>query len=180
MRWTFLLVLLLCSCATQRNAEKYFDEHTAKLAEYVDKNEAYTQAYGGAYAAKYFPPRFLPPAIQTPVAIAPERLIPGLMLERWPAESLARSEVKCPVCRESYVVKTVYYEDTVRLESMRLELKKEHKAHDEMRRKLKKTEAERDYWQEMNRKKFWTLIAMAVFALLYLLFKVLAARVRET
>ena len=180
MRWTLLLVLLLCSCATQRNAEKFFDENTDKLAEYVDKNNAYTQAYGGAYAAKHFPPSYFPPAIQTPNALVPDRLVPLPLLERVSAGLYVRSAVKCPECKESYIVKTVYYEDTVRLETMRLELNQEHKAHEEVRRQLKRTEAERDYWQEMNRKKFWALIAMAAFALLYLLFKVLASRVRET
>ncbi|MCX2740915.1 hypothetical protein [Pontibacter anaerobius] len=178
MRWTLLLLLLLCSCATQRQAEKYFDENTDKLAAYVDKNEAYTNTYGEAYATRHFPPRLYPPAIEPKPVLSPGRLLPTPMMV--PKADVATRYRRCPECNSTSVTKTVYLPDTVQLDSLHRELKIERMANTAIRQKLKETEADRDYWQEMNRKKRWALIAMAVFAVLYILFKVLAARVRTT
>lgn len=171
-------MLLLCSCVTQRQAEKYFDEHTAELADYVDKHTAYTREHGSAYAAKHFPARFYPPAVYTPAPFTPGRLHPALALERRESLLPFRAPAKCPDCVGEQITKTVYLKDTAALDALRVELYQERQARGEIRRQLKRTEAERDYWQEMNRKKFWALIAMLAFALLYILFKILAARVR--
>ncbi|MFD2512269.1 hypothetical protein ACFSRY_00205 [Pontibacter locisalis] len=178
MRYTLLLMLLLCSCATQRQAEKYFDANPDKLADYVDKNEAYTQQYGGAYAVKHFPPKLYPPPVFLKEKIIPSRLLPTLMLERKQDAFPPRSLKRCPECKTNYITKTVYREDTAKLEALDQELKQERVAHDFVKKQLRETEAERDYWMDMNEKKFWALIAMAVFALLYILFKILANRVR--
>ncbi|MHC2990166.1 hypothetical protein OB13_00635 [Pontibacter sp. HJ8] len=173
-------MLLLCSCATQRQAEKHFDKHTDQLAAYVDKNDAYTRQYGGAYAARHFPPRFYAPAIYAQSPIAPTRLSPIPMQERRTATSVAPGAARYPGYKTVYQTRTVYLQDTIRIDSLHRELEIESLANKAIRKRLKDTEAERDYWQEMNRKKFWTLIAMAVFGVLYILFKVLADRVRET
>lgn len=173
-------MLLLCSCATQRQAEKFFDKNTDKLADYVDRNMGYTRDYGSLYAVRHFPPRYYPPAIRPSVQLVPGRLSMMPLLERIPDASQYPAYTKCPECQPAIVTQTVYLEDTVRLDAIRMELNKERQAHGAVKEQLKQTEAERDYWQEMNRKKFWTLILMAIFAALYILFKVLAARVRET
>jgi hypothetical protein len=173
-------VLLLCSCATQRQAEKYFDQNTDQLAEYVDKNAAYTRQYGGAYAARHFPPRFYAPAIYTKRPITSTRLSPVPMLERTTPTYLAPGASRYPDYKTVFKTRTVYLQDTTRLDSLHRELEIETLANKAIRKRLKDTEAERDYWEEMNRKKFWTLIAMAVFGVLYILFKVLADRVGET
>ena len=179
MRLKLLLMLLLCSCATQRQAEKFFDRNTDKLADYVDKNQEYTQDYGGAYAAKYFPPKFYPPALYTSQPLVPGRLTPTPTLDRAAVMPPTSGNLICPDCKGTYTVKTVYVEDTTRLDAIRMDLNVERRVNSALREQLKDTEADRDYWREMNRKKFWTLIIMAIFAALYILFKVLAARVRE-
>lgn len=78
------------------------------------------------------------------------------------------------------VTRTVYLRDTLALDSLNRELQIEQLANQAMRGRLKSTESERDYWQDKNEQKFWTLIAMAVFAFLYILFRVLASRIKET
>ena len=173
-------MLLLCSCATQRQAEKFFDKNPDKLAEYVDQQEQYTQEHGAAYAAKHFPPKFYPPAVHPKPTLVPYRTPTVPMLERLPALTLPPGFMDCPECKETYSIKTVYVEDTVRLDNLRMELNLERRARTALRQQLQETETERDYWKEQNRKKIWALIAMAIFALLYIIFKVLAARVRET
>lgn len=74
--------------------------------------------------------------------------------------------------------RTVLVRDTLLLDSLRREVRTERLANQAIRKKLKTTQAERDHWRELNLRKFWTLIWMGVFALLYVLFKVLASRVR--
>ncbi|WP_266204947.1 hypothetical protein [Pontibacter kalidii] len=181
MRVIFLLMLLLlCSCATQRQAEKFFEDNPGKLAEYVVKKEAYAQRHDGAHAARRLPPRFYPPAIPARQQISPDRLIPSPMLVARPDAAFAPRYRSCPECPGTPLTKTVYLPDTLQLDSLSRELKIEQMANAAIRQKLKATEADRDYWQEMNRKKRWALIAMAIFAVLYILFKVLAWRVRET
>ncbi|OKL38698.1 hypothetical protein A3841_06040 [Pontibacter flavimaris] len=175
-----LLLLLLCSCATQRQAEKFFEENPDKLAEYVAKKEARTPDNGGAYAAGSFPPRFYPPAIPARQRLQAGRLVPSPMLVSRPEAVFAPRYSSCPECPGTAATNIVYLPDTLQLDSLNRELKIERLANTAIRQKLKDTEADRDYWQELNRKKRWALIAMAVFAMLYILFKVLAWRVRET
>lgn len=178
-------MLLLCACATQRQAEKYFDRNTDELAAYVDKNEAYTKQHGRAYAARHFPPKLYPPAVYPQKLTLPGRQATLGIAEQEEAASAVHGPVYCPECRPTIVTKTRYLtktqiiSDTVRVDSLHRELEIESLANQALRKRLKTTETERDYWQEQNRKKFWTLIAMAVFGFLYILFKVLAARVRE-
>jgi len=78
------------------------------------------------------------------------------------------------------VTRTIYLRDTLALDSLNRELQIEQLANQAMRGRLKSTESERDYWQDKNEQKFWALIAMAVFAFLYILFRVLASRIKET
>ena len=182
MRLRLLLMLLLCSCATQRQAEKYFDAHTDELAKYVDENEAYTRKHGAAYAAKHFPPRFYAPAIHQAPPLRAERLklyhAPGTAtIHTRPSETATKF---CPTCSDAQPVRTVYVQNTVVIDSLERELSTERLANTALRKRLKDTTTDRDYWREMNRKKRWALVAMAIFAALYILFKVLESRVRET
>ncbi len=178
MKWT-LLLLFFCSCATQRTAEKYFDENTDKLADYVDKNKPYTQEYGGAYAAKHFPPRFYPPAVYSQKFMLPLKLQlkphdekEFIYLNRFGAKTTSSDKT-------TILTKTVYIQDTTLLEAQGMDLKLERRVNKALRKQLKLTEAERDYWREKNRKKFWALIAMAVFGALYIIFKELANKVSD-
>ncbi|WP_299761665.1 hypothetical protein [uncultured Pontibacter sp.] len=180
MRWTLLLLLLLCSCATQRQAEKFFEENPDKLAEFVAEHDTYTLKQGKAYAAKYFSPKYYPPGITQQSKVNPERLLTNPMLVPWSHTSHAGGAKSCPECTTTYITKTLYLKDTVQLDSLHRELATERLSKSAIRQKLAETEVERDYWQEMNRKKFWTLVAMAVFAFLYILFKMLASRVKTT
>ncbi|WP_148561695.1 hypothetical protein [Pontibacter korlensis] len=174
-----LLLMLLCSCATQRQAEKFFDEHPEELAVYIDNNEAYTKAHGGTYAAKHFPSKLQAPTIQPKQSIYPEKSVPLPMLISRPGFSFTPVKRRCPDCRSATVTKTVYLQDTALVNALRTELHQERQEHGKVRHQLKRTKVERDYWREMNRKKFWTLIAMGIFAVLYILFRLLASRVRE-
>ncbi|WP_162052955.1 hypothetical protein [Pontibacter pamirensis] len=182
-RLSFLLVLL-CSCATQRGAEKFFDRNPDKLAEYVEENTEFRKNYGEAYAARHFPakvsPQLVPPAIERERTIVPGRLVPWPMPESELAVSQPARTLSCPECKPIYTTDTVYQEDTDRLDALLEELNSEFVAHSQTRQRLTTTEAERDFWQEKNRKKFWTLIAMVFFAVLYMIFRLLASRVRET
>ena len=179
-----LLLMLLCSCATQRGAEKFFDKNPEELAEYVDKNTAYTEKFGEAYAAKHFPaklsPQLTPPAIEREQLVVPGRLTPWPMPEQRTKYVPVPRTVDCPECKPILTTETILLQDTARLDALLAELNNESVAHGETRQQLKKTEAERDFWQEKNRKKFWTLIAMVIFAVLYMIFRLLASRVRET
>jgi hypothetical protein len=180
MKWKPLLMLLLCSCATQRQAEKFFDKNTDKLAAYVDQNEKYTEGYGGAYAAKHFPPRFYPPALHVHARPRPARVPLTPTLNRSELVSIGPEHITCPECPEMYTIRTVYVEDNALIDSLHRELETEQLANRGYQKRLKKTESERDYWQEKNRQKFWTLIAMAIFGALFILFRFLASRVRES
>ena len=179
-----LFLMLLCSCATQRGAEKFFDKNPEELAEYVDKNTAYTQKYGEAYAAKHFPnklsPQLTPLVLEKEQLIVPGRLTPWPMPESRPVVVQRPRAINCPECETVHTTETIYVPDTVKLDALLAELNNETVAHTETRQQLRETEVERDFWQEKNRKKFWTLIAMVFFAVLYLVFKLLASRVRET
>ncbi|GAB3529532.1 hypothetical protein GCM10027443_09050 [Pontibacter brevis] len=183
-RLIFLLVLL-CSCATQRGAEKYFDQNPEKLAEYVDENKEYTEKYGEAYAAKHFPsnqsaPLLPPPAREPEMFIVPGRLAPWPMPESRPHTPQRPLRLSCPECETIHTIDTIYREDTTKLDALLAELNEENTLHTETKQRLHRTEAERDFWREKNRKKFWTLIAMVIFAVLYMIFRLLASRVRET
>lgn len=178
-RLFILCVMLLCSCITERKAKKYFDENPEELAVYVDENPVYKEEYGGAYAAKNFPREVYAPAIEPKVVFMPGRLTPYPLAEQQNAGDFRPTVMRCPACSELQTTKTVYLEDTSKLEALRVMLDNERTAYDDVTQQLKKTEAERDYWQEQNEKKLWALIAMAVFAALYIIFKVLASRVRE-
>lgn len=178
-----LLLMLLCSCATQREAEKFFDQNPEKLAEYVDKNTEFTEKYGAAYAARHFPaplPPPSPPALQTERLIVPGRLTPWPVPERKTTVAQQLRALDCPECKSTITTETIYVEDTTRVDALLEELNSEFVAHTETKQQLHKTEAERDFWQEKNRKKFWTLIAMLIFAVLYMIFRLLASRIRVT
>ncbi|WP_299824822.1 hypothetical protein [uncultured Pontibacter sp.] len=180
MKRRLLVLLLLCSCATQRQAEKYFDKNPEELAAYVDKNEAYTEEYGETYAAKHFPPRLYAPAIYNLSSLKPNRLI-ATQEGAMPASKAQEQRIAyCLNCPPTIVTKTVYLQDTLELDSLHRELDIERMANTVIRQRLQDTASDRDYWKEMNRKKFWTLILMAIFALLYILFKILASRVKDT
>jgi post-segregation antitoxin (ccd killing protein) len=154
MRWTLLLLLLLSSCATQRQAEERVDKKIPKL-----------------YA----------PAIYAKRPFAPNRLVANPLQERSTIASRYTLPARSLVERESTILtRTVYLQDTVAMDSLHRELEIEGLANQALRKQLKNTEADRDYWQEKNRQKFWTLIAMGVFGFLYILFTLLASRVKES
>ncbi|ARS35267.1 hypothetical protein [Pontibacter actiniarum] len=177
----FIFLLLFCSCVTERKAKEYFEEHPEQLAAYVDKNEAYTEEYGAAYAAKHFPGKKYPPDITPKPYLAPGRLSPyPAVPEEGPTAAGEGITSNCPVCKPERVSEIIYVEDTSKLDALRVMLDNERSAYNVVTQQLRETETERDYWQEQNRKKFWALIAMAVFAVLYILFRVLASRIRTT
>lgn len=181
MRLTLLLtLLLLCSCATQRRSEELSDGNKGEQAEYADKNTGQTEKHEADTAVRHFPARPPAPAMGTEPTIVPGRLVPCPMPEARPTVPLSPGSVKCPACETIHTTETIYVEDTTKLDALRVELNTERTANTVTRQRLRETEAERDFWREKNRKKFWTLIAMVAFAVLYMVFRVLASRVRET
>ncbi|TPE42961.1 hypothetical protein [Pontibacter mangrovi] len=163
MRRIFLL-MLLCSCATQRGAE--------------EQNGANPPVPAQVKAATGYPAiRFYPPAVYSSGPALAGKLVPDpLTVRSWvlPPAVAAASQAQTVLNR------IVYLPDTVQVDSLTRELKTEQLANQAIRERLQQAEADRDYWREMNRKKRWALIAMAVFAVLYILFKILAGRVRDT
>lgn len=160
MRWTICLILLLCSCATQRQDDS------------------------AAAPARPRLPKLYAPAVYPKPDLGAHRLqlhtdatgIPAAQPDRVGA-SAPRAY---PVYKEIYRTQTVYLPDTMQLDSLSRELQIEQLANQAMRKRLTSTEEERDFWQEKNEQKFWALIAMAVFAFLYVLFRVLASRIKES
>ena len=178
MRSIFLLLLLLlASCATQRQANTPADVSPAEKQEEQSQNAG--QQYGRAGQPGTYRPRFYPPAIYTLPALLPVRSQVQPLYTFGPFSKPGQYK-PCPQCPAAPLVQTVYLPDTVRLDSLNRELKVERLANVALRDRLQNTEADRDYWREMNRKKRWAIIAMVIFAVLYILFKVLAARVRES
>ncbi|EJF10949.1 hypothetical protein [Pontibacter sp. BAB1700] len=167
MRWTICLVLLLCSCATQR-------QDSAPVA------------------SKPGLPKLYAPAVYAKPDLGSQRLRietdrNGILKEQFAGaeqplgtDASARITGPYPVYKEIFRTQTVYLTDTVALDSLHRELQIEQLANQAIRKRLKSAEGERDFWQEKNEQKFWTLIAMAVFAFLYILFRLLASRIKET
>ncbi|WP_439882638.1 hypothetical protein ACSX1A_05595 [Pontibacter sp. MBLB2868] len=178
MRWKVLLLLLLCSCASQRQAKNKSDVNAPDLPVVPQQVAADTLLVEGAPTDSTTQPMLNPPAEYTPEPLQSPKPIPAKVQKRETAATRLPGPFKCPECKSIVKTKTVYRVDTVKVGVLRTALKQERKKHNVLRNKLKQTEAERDYWKEMNRKKFWALIAMAVFAVLYILFKILASRVR--
>lgn len=170
MRWTLVLLLLLSACATQRQAEA--DEEAIP-------------------AASKRVPRLYAPAVYSKPVISPARsvLSPDAADEAhfqsststWRSGTkLDRPAIPYAPAQPRAKTRTIYLQDTLALDSLSRELHIEQLANQAIRKRLKTAESERDFWQDKNEQKFWTLIAMAVFAFLYILFRVLASRIKET
>jgi hypothetical protein len=154
-------MLLLCSCATSRKAESPISED----------------------AAKTFPPKFYPPAVYALKPFEPARLSLRPALDRSPASiytngHIQRSEA-WPPDKGRVITDTVYLQNTVAADSLYRELEIEQLANQAIRKRLQDAETDRDYWQEKNEQKFWALIAMGVFGFLYILFTLLASRIKD-
>ncbi|MBX0334227.1 hypothetical protein K3G39_13370 [Pontibacter sp. HSC-14F20] len=163
MRWTLVLLLLLSACVSQRRAGS--EEATPSAPAKVPK--------------LYAPAIYARPSIgvdRSELSTAASRGEAASHTYR-PTDSYAMpfSNLKPRV-----ITQTLYLTDTLQLDSLHRELQIEQLANQAFRKRLQSTEGERDYWQEKNEQKFWTLIAMAVFAFLYILFRVLASRIKET
>ncbi|WP_299707995.1 hypothetical protein [uncultured Pontibacter sp.] len=162
MRGTLLIMLLLCSCATSREAESPVEDD----------------------AGKTFPPKFYPPAVYAPKPLDPTRLSLTPDLGRSPTPTYTNGYTREGKPRIEYksriITDTVYLQSPVAADSLSRELEIEQLANQAIRKRLQDTEADRDYWQEKNEQKFWALIAMGVFGFLYILFTLLASRIKET
>lgn len=154
--------MLLCACAPTRQTEE--PQRT--------------------YASKPFPPKFYPPAVYASRPLEPGRLNAISIADRTAAQTFRQSSRPPGEARAGYTIRTlidtVYLQNTVAVDSLNRELEIEQLANQAIRRRLQDTEADRDYWQEKNRQKFWTLIAMGVFGFLYILFTLLASRIKDT
>jgi hypothetical protein len=158
-RWAFALMLLLCSCATPRQAEKPAAEK----------------------ASKPFPPKYYAPAIHTSKPLVADRLSTTPMLDRSPAYTGTTGRARaCPECVSTATADTVYLRDTLQIDSLYRELEIGDLTNQALRKRLHDTEADRDYWLDKNRQKFWALVAMGIFGFLYILFTVLASRIKES
>ncbi|SIT83755.1 hypothetical protein [Pontibacter indicus] len=170
MRWTLVLLLLLSACATQRQAGA--DEEAIPGA---------NRKLPKLYAPAVHPRPVISPSQS---ALSPEAIGDGHFYAAFsvggPTSAPTRTAIPyAPVQRRSEP-RIVYLRDTLALDSLQRELHVEQLANQAIRKRLKSAEGERDYWQDKNEQKFWTLIAMAIFAFLYILFRVLASRIKET
>ncbi|MHA6246337.1 hypothetical protein ACXYMU_00245 [Pontibacter sp. CAU 1760] len=191
-RLPLFLLLLLCSCMTSKRVKDYLaaaerqPEAEVIVADWLEEH----QSWYAQKAARDFP--------------APAQLtVKAPTLE--PASIIIQADtMRCPEAAPSVVVRRVYlpapaaqpnvshFEKTIReqeqamqksraaLDAARNALKAERIGHETTRKQLRHTEGERDYWEDKNEKKFWALIVMAVCAVLYIVFKTLAARVGPT
>lgn len=157
------MLLLLSACATQRRAGT--DE----------------EAIPGAGSKL---PKLYAPAVYASPALPPARsaLQPETSVEKdiYSTRHPASRPLPYAPAQPSVQIRTVYLRDTLALDSLSRELQVEQLANQAIRKRLDSVTGERDYWQDKNEQKFWTLIAMAVFAFLYILFRVLASRIKET
>ncbi|GGG03622.1 hypothetical protein [Pontibacter amylolyticus] len=171
MRWTLVLLLLLSACATQRQ---------------TGADEEAIPAAGKRVPKLYAPAIYAKPTISPArSALSPQEATGGNFYAtrpsgRSPIPAASRTAIPSATAPGRVKTRTVYLRDTLALDSLSRELQIEQLANQAMRGRLKSTESERDYWQDKNEQKFWTLIAMAVFAFLYILFRVLASRIKET
>jgi hypothetical protein len=156
MRWAFALVLL-CSCATPRQQEA---SQSAKPV-----------------------PKLYPPAITHKQALPVQRSVLHHAHEAAKAQALTDPTARakpCPACNPIVRTDTVYLAASEPLDSLQRELQIEQLANQAIRKRLGQAEGERDYWQEKNEQKFWALVAMGVFGFLYILFTLLASRIKES
>lgn len=156
------MLLFLCACATQREADSALEDAPPKQ----------------------FPPKYYAPAIYPLKPLEADRLriqpLPGQSTAAGYTLQKQRYARLCPDCKPITRIETIYVQDTIRVDSLNRELEVERLANQAIHKRLEDTEADRDYWQEKNRQKFWTLIAMAIFGFLYILFTVLARQIKET
>lgn len=184
-----LTPLLLCSCVTSRKVEDYLEKAEnqpvaeAIVSDWLEQN----REWYAAKAAKDFPakdsivikkePVLVPLFIKGDPVPQPERPAPRIV--RVPAPAAESQDV-------SFFQKTIKEKERLleqslaKAEAARAALAVERSAHRETKQRLKTTKAERDYYEEKNRKKVWALVAMGIFAALYIIFKVAASRVRIT
>ena len=187
IRHLLLTPLLLCSCVTSRKVEDYLEKAEnqpvaeAIVSDWLEQN----REWYAAKAAKDFPAKdsivIQKEAVLVPLFIKgdpipqPER--PALRIVRTPAPAAESPDVS--FFRETIKEKErLLQQNKARMEAARAALAVERRAHSATKQRLKTTKAERDYYEEKNRKKVWALVAMGIFAALYIIFKVAASRVR--
>lgn len=129
-------------------------------------------------------PKLYPPAVAQKPALPVQRSViqheHGALGSTASAPTSYQSERPCPACKPTVRTDTVYLASTEALDSLERELHIEQLANQAIRKRLGQAEQERDYWQEKNEQKFWTLVAMGVFGFLYILFTWLASRIKES
>lgn len=203
MRHLLLLtLLLLCSCVTSKKVKDYLEKAEnqpaaeAIVADWLEQN----REWYAAKAAKDFPVKKSDSAAAVTEVKAPTiEKQPEPEPIRIKSDSVPRTTVATPPVRRAparimdcdcpdvaFFEKTIsqkeqqLQQNTGRLKAARAALSRERSAHQETKRRLKVTEAERDYFEEKNRKKVWALVAMGIFAVLYVIFRVAASRVRTS
>ena len=198
-----LTILLLGSCVTPKQVKNYLAKEKNKPAaeaivtEWLERN----RAWYAAKAAKDFPagehPAIadtattaketavapaetmpLPPTRKSdPVAAPPEKTRPRTAHIQKPAVEWPDVSGYEKTIREKELA---IQENTAKLGAARAALHEERQAHGATKQQLKATAADRNYYKEKNRKKVWALVAMGIFAALYIIFKVAASRVRTS
>ncbi len=197
-RFPLFLFFLLCSCVTSKRVKEYLakqeKEPEAKVivAEWLEQHKAWY----AEKAAKDFPvtaPVAPGPAphkneAKEPLLPVPPQLdatpVPKPIKER-PARRLYTPKaipppILAPLFKTDPAQEQALQESKDKLAAARAALQQEKTGHEATRQQLHETEAERDYWEDKNRKKFWALVVMAIFAVLYVVFRELGDRVRET
>jgi hypothetical protein len=186
-----LMLLLLCSCVTSSKVRDYLAKEKNKpaaegiVSDWLAQNrEWYAQKAARDFPAKETPTpakESVPVPAQKPVPATPKVSVPRAEAVRAVATRRIAPEVECPDV--TFFEKTigekelVIQENTARLQAAHTALKREQDAHHHTKQQLRTTEVERDDYKEKNRKKFWGLVAMALFTVLFVLFRLLAARV---
>jgi hypothetical protein len=186
-----LVLLLLCSCVTSNKVRDYLEKEKNKpaaeglISDWLEQNrEWYAKKAARDFPAKETPTpekETLPVPAQKPVPTTEKDPVPRPEVGSAVAARRYAPEAECPDV--SFFEKAigekelVIQENTARLQAAHTALRREQEAHTQTKQQLSITEVERDDYKEKNRKKFWGLVAMALFTVLFVLFRLLAARV---
>jgi len=185
-------LLLLCSCVTSGKVQDYLakEENKPAAKDIVSDWLGQNREWYAEKAASDFPlKKSVAQQIQTvPITIkgepapCPERPCPETAKPAF--RRIYTPLAECPdvaffekTIREKELV---IQENTQRVKAAQAALKREQAAHKQTKKQLQTTEVARDYYMELNRKKFWSLVAMGIFALLFIVFRVLASRIKAT
>lgn len=198
MRYISILFLLLCSCITSKKVQDYLSkeknepEAKAIVSDWLEQHKewyadkAAKDFQSGERGASGKEIRLIPVPWKRDSVVYQGRVSPSTRRVGQRARTRRRYTPVAMSPDVSHFEKTIreqelaIQENITKLHAVRAALRHEQEAHNATKQQLRETETERDNYEEKNRKKFWALIAMAVFVVLFVFFTILSSRIRVT